>query len=219
MNEQTTSTSSYLIDVWKCPKCGANNKFNPNICTSCNYSKIPPIQVLPPQSRLVWEKISYALIGVLLLLQIAYAVSMFMGFGLNLLFGIGGEFLDTALQIPDMLLYSHFVTAGICVGLAVWNGLELFFAIKNKEKLTGALHRSAVANCIGLWMFPVVNILTDMVVTSIKKDGVNLRPFSAYDLFDMGISIVVPLIITAVCLAIIYVNDRFAPNDNLNDEE
>ncbi len=219
MNEQTTPASSYVIEAWKCPKCGANNKFNPNICTSCNYSKIPPIQVLPPQSRLVWEKISYAFIALLLALQLGYAVSIFLGFGLNLLYGIGGEFLETALQVPDMLLYSHYTTAGICLLLALWNGWDLFRAIKDKEKLTGALHRVAFINCIGLWAFPVVNILTDMIVTSIKKNGVNLRAFSAYDLFDMGISIVVPLIITAVCLAIMYVNNRFAPEDNLNDEE
>ncbi len=219
MNEQTTTASSHVIDAWKCPKCGANNKFNPNICTSCNYSKIPPIQVLPPQSRLVWEKISYALIAVLLALQLGYAVSMFMGFGLNLLYGIGGEFLDTALQVPDMLLYSHYATAGVCLLLAAWNGFELYRSIKNKENLVGSLHRSAVANCIAVWTFPVVNILTDLVVTSIKKNGVNLRTFSAYDLFDMGVSIAVPLIISAVCLAIIYVNNRLAPEDNLNDEE
>lgn len=219
MNDKTTSVSSYVIDAWKCPKCGANNKFNPNICTSCNYSKIPPIQVLPPQSRLVWEKISYAFIALLLVLQLGYAVTMFLGFGLNLLYGIGGEFLDTALQVPDMLLYSHYVTAGICLLLALWNAWDLMRAIKNKENLTGALHRVAIINCVGLWTFPVVNILTDMIITSIKKNGVNLRAFSAYDLFDMGISVVVPLIITAVCLAIIYVNNRFAPDDNLSDDE
>lgn len=219
MNEQTTYTSSSVIDVWKCPKCGANNKFNPNICTSCHYSKIPPIQVLPPQSRVVWEKTSYVLIILLTALQLFYAVSMFLGFGLNFLFGIGGEFLETALQVPDMLLYSHYATAGVCLLLAAWNGWDLFSALKNKEKLTATLHRTALINCIGLWSFPVINILTDMVVTSIKRNGANLRPFSAYDLFDMGVSIVVPLIITAVALVIMYVNNRFAPNDNLSDEE
>ena len=219
MNDQTTTVSSYVIDAWKCPKCGANNKFNPNICTSCNYSKIPPIQVLPPQSRMVWEKISYAFIAILCALQLFYAVSMFLGFGLNILYGIGGQFLETALKVPDMILYSHYATAGVCLVLALWNGLDLFVAIKNKEKLTGALHRVAFINCIGLWTFPVVNILTDMVVTSIKKNGVNLRTFSAYDLFDMGISVLIPLVITAVCLAIMYVNNRLAPEDDLNEDE
>jgi len=219
MNDQTTTVSSYVIEAWKCPKCGANNKFNPNICTSCNYSKIPPIQVLPPQSRLIWEKISYAFVAILCALQLGYAVSMFLGFGLNLIYGIGGQFLETALKVPDMILYSHYGTAGFCLLLALWNGWDLYTAIKDKEKLTGVLHRVAFVNCIGLWSFPVINILTDMVVTSIKKDGVNLRPFSAYDLFDMGLNLVVPLVITVVCLAIMYVNNRFAPEENLSDDE
>ena len=219
MNENTTSASSYVIEAWKCPKCGANNKFNPNICTSCNYSKIPPVQVLPPKSRQNWEKISFVLIGLLLALQIGYAVTMFLGMGLTYLYGIDGIFLKTALEFPDMILYSHYATAGICVLLAGLNGFDLYRCIRNKENLTAALHRTAFTQCIALWAFPVVNILTDLVVTSIKKDGVNLRSFGAYDLFQYGINVLVPLIITAVCLVIMYVNSRLAPEDFLSDEE
>lgn len=219
MSEQTTTATSYVVEPWKCPKCGANNKFNPNICTSCNYSKIPPIQVLPPQSRLIWEKISFALIAVLLALQLGYAVSIFLGFGLTVLYGIGGEFLDTALQVPDMLLYSHYVTAGICLVLAGWTAWELIAAIKNKERLTGALQKAALINAIAVWTFPVVNILTDVVATSIKRNGVNLRSHTAYDVFDMGLQVIIPAIIAVVCFVIMYVNNRLAPEDNLSDEE
>ena len=219
MNENQTSATSYVIDAWKCPKCGANNKFNPNICTSCNYSKIPPVQVLPPKSRQNWEKISFVLIGLFLALQIGYAVSMFLGIGMNLMFGLNGPFYDAALKYPDMVLYSHYATAGICLVLAVLNGLDLYLCIQNKDRLTDTLHRASIFQCIAVWAFPVVNILTDMVVTSIKKNGVNLRPFSAYDLFDYGLNVIAPLVITAVALVVIYVNKRLAPEDNLSDEE
>ena len=224
MNEQKTNAapetvSSHVVDAWKCPKCGANNKFNPNICTSCNYSKIPPVQVLPPQSRRVWEKISFVLIGLMIALQLAYAVTMAMGVGLTLMFGIEGPFLQSALICPDMILYSHYSTAGVCAALAVVTAFMLVYAIKNNDKLAQALHIASFCQCIAVWTFPVLNILTDMVVTSIKKDGAQLRPTNAYDLFDMGITLLPSVIITIVALVIIYVNNRLAPsNDEPEDE-
>lgn len=224
MNEQKTNAapetvSSYVVEAWKCPKCGANNRFNPNICTSCNYSKIPPVQVLPPQSRMVWEKISFILLGVMIALQLAYAVSIALGFGLTVLYGIGGIFLETALQCPDMLLYSHFVTAGVCAATCAISVVFLLRAIKNRDALTSALHTTSVVHLVSLWAFPVVNILTDMIVTSIKVDGKQLRPSGAYDAFDLGLNILVPIIISAVVLIIMYVNNRLAPSDDHEEEE
>jgi hypothetical protein len=168
---------------------------------------------------MIWEKISFALVAVLLALQLGYAVSIFLGFGLTLLYSIGGEFLETALQVPDMLLYSHYVTAGVCLVLAAWNAWELIAAIKNKERLTGALQKAALLNAIAVWTFPIVNILTDVVVTSMKRDGANLRSHTAYDVFDMGLNLLVPAIIAVVCFVIMYVNNRLAPEDNLADDE
>lgn len=224
MNEQKTpvaaeTVSSYVIDAWKCPKCGANNKFNPNICTSCNYSKIPPIQVLPPQSRKVWEKISFILIGLMLALQVTYAVIMALGIGLTLLYGIDGMLLEAALACPDMVLYSHFATAGACVVLAVITAVVLIRAIKKRETLVPALHTASFMQIIAAWAFPVINLLTDLVVTSIKVDGTALRSVYAYDLFDLGISVVPALLITAVALIIMYVNNRLAPSDDKPEEE
>lgn len=213
------AVGSYVIDAWKCPKCGANNRFNPNICTSCNYSKIPPVQVLPPQSRLVWEKISFVLIGVMIALQLAYAVTMFLGIGLTLLYGIGGVFLETALLCPDMILYGHYSTAGVCALLAGLSAFAMVKSIKNKDNLTASLHTVSVYQIVAVWAFPVINILTDMVVTSIKVDGKQLRSSHAFDLFDMGINVVVPLIITVVALIIIYVNNRLAPSCDEVEEE
>lgn len=224
MNEQKTTVaaetaSSYVIEAWKCPKCGANNKFNPNICTSCNYSKIPPIQVLPPQSRRVWEKISFILIGLMLALQIAYAVTMALGVGLTMLYGIDGLFLEAAMTCPDMILYSHYTSAGICVVLALVTALGLVRSIKDKEKLAPALHTAAFTQILAAWTFPAVNILTDLIITSIKVNGTQLRSSSAYDLFDMGITIIPGVIITVVALVVIYVNNRLAPSDNNQEEE
>lgn len=224
MNEQKTTVaaetvSSYVIEAWKCPKCGASNKFNPNICTSCNYSKIPPVQVLPPQSRKVWETISKILIGVMLVLQLAYAASMALGFGLNLLYGIGGQFLESALICPDLILYSHYGAAGMCVLLAVITALGLVRSMKDKERLTGSLHTAAVSQIVAAWSFPVINILTDMVVTSVKVGGTQLRSSSAYDLFDMGITIIPGLIISAAALIVIYVNNRLGSSEEEPEEE
>lgn len=223
MSEQKTpvaeTVSSYVIDAWKCPKCGANNRFNPNICTSCNYSKIPPVQVLPPQSRLVWEKISFILIGVMIALQLAYAVTMFLGVGLTMMYGIGGLFLDAAMACPDMILYGHYSTAGVCALLAGLSAFAMVKCIKNKDNLTSSLHSVSVYQIVAAWAFPVINILTDMVVTSIKINGKQLRSFGAYDLFDMGINVVVPLIITVVAFIIIYVNNRLAPSTDEAEEE
>lgn len=219
MNEQITETST-VLEVWKCPKCGANNRFNPNICTSCNYSKIPPVEVLPPKSRQVWESISFVMMIAMIALQLFYAVSFYLGFGLTYMYDIKGHFLDIALKYPDMLLYSHFATAGICLLLALWNGYDLFKALKNRSKLTESLSRVALTQFAAVWMFPVVNIITDLIVTSMTDDkGANYRSFAAYDLFDMGISVLVPLIISGVALVIMYVNNRLAPEDNTKDEE
>lgn len=224
MNEQKTNAapetvSSHVVEAWKCPKCGANNRFNPNICTSCNYSKIPPVQVLPPQSRKVWEKISFILIGVMIALQLAYTVTMALGVGLTMMYGIGGIFLETALICPDMLLYSHYSTAGACAILAAITAISLVRAIKDTDKLAPALHTAASMQIIAAWAFPVINILTDMIVTSIKVDGVQLRSSGAYDLFDMGITIWPAVIISVVALVIMYVNNRLAPSDNEPEEE
>lgn len=223
MNEQKTpaaeTVSSIVIDAWKCPKCGANNKFNPNICTSCNYSKIPPIQVLPAQSRKVWEKISFILIGVMIALQLAFAVTMFLGMGVTLLYGIDGIFLETALKCPDMLLYSHYSTSGVCVLTAVLTALVMVRALKDNDKLTASLRSACIYTAVATWAFPVLNILTDMIVTSIKVDGHQLRSSGAYDLFDMGITIVPALIISAVVLIILYVNNRLAPSEDEPEEE
>ena len=216
MNENTTP----VIEAWKCPKCGANNKFNPNICTSCNYSKIPPVITLPPQSRLVWEKLSFILIGVMIVALLALAVTMPLGFGLTALYQIDGPFLDAALKCPDMILYSHYATAGICVAMAAAAAVMMVRALKDKTRLTGALHTTAIFQAVAMWTFPVVNIATDLIITSIRKSGGGqLRKPTAFDLFDMAPIIWVPLIVTVVALAIIYVNDRLAPQDNFADEE
>lgn len=224
MNEQKAKVasklaSSQVIEPWKCPKCGANNKFNPNICTSCNYSKIPPIQVLPPQSRKVWEKLSFILVGMLFALQLLYIVTMANGSGLSILYDIDKTFLAAALECPDMILYSHLVTAGVCLVLTVITLIKVIGACKDTDKLAPALHFTAIAQIIAVWTFPVVNIATDMIVTSIKVNGTQLRSSSAYDVFDMGLSIVVPIVITVICAAIIYVNKRLAPSENEPEEE
>ena len=168
-----------------------------------NEVKTPKSAKKPLASYSIWYRV---VLGIMALCAVCYALALvgwITGHTATLFFGIDGLFLEDAMQTPFLWLYINYFGIAVSALMVILPVFQILACRLDKESAFLKIRTLMGGVICSVWFVPLFHVIVDMIMVAMR-----IRTTLSYDVFDLGISIVPSVIVTALAIVVMIVNGK-----------
>ena len=122
-------------------------------------------------------------------------------------YGMDTVLADAIAACPDILFYSTYFAMGVSVIMLVITAVVLYRYVVDEMEGYDALNITTICSLIAVWAFPIIHVAADLTASALQ-----IRDTSGFDVFQLDIAGLPLLVISAVCVAVLWVNRSVMKN-------
>lgn len=119
------------------------------------------------------------------------------------LYGVDEVLASAIGACPDILFNATYYAMALSVGMLILTVVMLYLFLFDERDAYDSLKIVLPCSIITTWAFPIIHAATDLAATAM-----NTRDTTGFDVFQLGIDMTPMLVITAVCLVLMWLNKR-----------
>lgn len=150
----------------------------------------------------IWYRICLVIMALVAVCYVVTLVGWITGYTMDFFLGMDKQFTQLALESPYLILFMNYFGIALCAIMAILFVVNIFLSTRDKESTFDRIRSLMAWTIFSIWAVPLFHAIADFAATAMK-----IRTPTSYDVFSLHMSIWPMLILTALAVVVIMVNN------------